>query len=102
MSARFQLGVVFSDCVYATDSLRNRFFLLGSLRARSGKALGCFPSLDDAFEGFFLMFGEGLDGLNEIGDEVPAAAQLDINGGEGIAHGITAADEAIVSCGDYE
>ena len=48
------------------------------------------------------MFHVTLGGLDEIGDEVVAALELDVDLGEGVFEAIAKGDEAVVDAGDPE
>jgi hypothetical protein len=63
---------------------------------------GDVTGLDDGFERGALVLHVALGGLDEVGDEIVAALELDVDLGEGVFEAIAEGDEGVVDAGDPE
>ena len=63
---------------------------------------GDVAGFDDGFERAALVLHVALGGLDEIGDEIVAALELDVDLGEGVFETVTETDEGVVDAGDPE
>ncbi len=90
-----ELRVGFGEREQAFQRAGQHVFGLG-LVGRAGGAHGAIAGVDDGFKSAFLVAGVALDGLDEVGDEVVAPLELDVDVSPGVVRGDLETNQAVI------
>ena len=90
-----QLGIGFGKSEEAFQGAGEHICSL-SFVGGAGGAHGAIAGVDDGFEGAFFVAGVALHSFDEIGDQVVAALELDVDVGPGVVALDLEANEAVV------
>src|SRR6185503_4652053 len=99
---RLELRVRLSDRAQIQQSATESGLRLCALLRRAGlrRGHGGRPRLRYSLECLSLVRGVSLDGLDEVGDEVPAPLQLDVDVRPSFTHALAHRDQAVVEADD--
>src|SRR5690606_17678929 len=91
-----EVGIGLSESKKATERLRQDVLLRGLLCRRGSRGRGGGSRLGDSLKGLAFVFGVALDGLDQVGDEIVATLQLDVDLAPRLLHEVAQANQAVV------